>query len=148
MKKTFTVNLNNIVYNIDDDAYDLLRKYLNEVESRLSANERKEVMGDIEARISELFTEKLQRGKNVINIKDVEEIIRILGKPNQFSEEDAAEQEEASTSGKKNKRKYYRDPENAVLGGVAAGLAALLGWDVVLVRILLLCYLSSVFQFS
>jgi phage shock protein PspC (stress-responsive transcriptional regulator) len=106
------------------------------------ADEKKEVMTDIEARVSELFSEKLQKGKNVINIKDVEEVINVLGKPNQFSEEDAEEgsQESAQTppqSGAKGKKKYYRDVDNAVLGGVAAGLAALLGWDVVLVRVLM-----------
>jgi phage shock protein PspC (stress-responsive transcriptional regulator) len=142
MKKTLTVNLSNTVYHIDSDAYELLHQYLNDVESRLSADEKKEVMTDIEARVSELFSEKLQKGKNVINIKDVEEVINVLGKPNQFSEEDAEEgsQESAQTppqSGAKGKKKYYRDVDNAVLGGVAAGLAALLGWDVVLVRVLM-----------
>ena len=88
MKKTLTINLNNTVYHIDNDAYELLKQYLNEVEERLSPDEKQEVMADIESRISELFSEKLQKGKNVINIQDVEEVINILGKPNQFSEEE------------------------------------------------------------
>lgn len=142
MKKTLTVNLNNTVYHIDSDAYELLHQYLNDVESRLSSDEKKDVMADIEARVSELFSEKLQKGKNVINIEDVEEVINILGKPNQYSEEGAEDgsQESAQTPpppGTKGKKKYYRDVDNAVLGGVAAGLAALLGWDVVLVRVLM-----------
>ena len=70
MKRTFTVNLNNTVYHIDNDAYELLQQYMAEVESRLSPDERKEVMADIEARISELFSERLQKGKNVINIEN------------------------------------------------------------------------------
>lgn len=138
MKRTFTINLNNVVYHIDNDAFDLLRGYLDEVEARLSPEEKKEVMADIEARISELFTEKLQKGKDVINISDVEEVIAILGKPNQFTEEDEDSQTTPPPMGeKKTRKKFYRDVDNAVLGGVAAGLAALLGWDVVLVRILL-----------
>lgn len=142
MKRTFTVNLNNIVYHIDNDAYELLQQYMSEVESRLSPDEKKEVMADIEARISELFTERLQKGKNVINIDDVENVISILGKPNQFNDEETeTEKETTSKSDKKFRRKYYRDPDNAVLGGVAAGLAALIGWDVVLVRILLVVIL-------
>ncbi len=136
MKKTLTINLNNTVYHIDSDAYELLQQYLNEVENRLSPDEKKEVMTDIEGRISELFTEKLQKGKNVINILDVEAVISILGKPNQFSEDDA-ESGAAPKTEKKFKRKFYRDPDNAVLGGVAAGLAAYIGWDVVWVRVLL-----------
>ncbi len=142
MKRTFTINLNNVVYHIDNDAFDLLHGYLDEVEARLSPEEKKEVMADIEARISELFTEKLQKGKDVININDVEEVIAILGKPNQFTEDDEETQSTTPPAGsKKTRKKFYRDVDNAVLGGVAAGLAALLGWDVVLVRILLVVIL-------
>ena len=85
MKKTLTVNLNNIVFHIDSDAYEALHNYLSEVESRLSENERREVMTDIEARVAELFSEKLDKGKNVITIEDVETVIAVLGKPNQFA---------------------------------------------------------------
>jgi len=138
MKRTFTINLNNAVYHIDNDAFDLLRGYLDEVEARLSPEEKKEVMADIEARISELFTEKLQKGKDVINISDVEEVIAILGKPNQFMEDDEETQTAHPPAGdKKTRKRFYRDVDNGILGGVAAGLAALLGWDVVLIRILL-----------
>ncbi len=63
MKKTLTVNLNNVVFHIDDDAYELLQNYLSAVEKQLSEDERKEVMSDIEARVAELFTERLQRNK-------------------------------------------------------------------------------------
>lgn len=139
MKRTYTVNLNNAVYQIDFDAYDVLHKYLSEVENRLSHEERKEVMADIEARISELFTEKLQKDKNVINIEDVEEVIAILGKPNQINDdEEDAGSESSHTQTKRIKKRFYRDIDNALLGGVASGLAALLGWDILLVRIILI----------
>ena len=147
MKKTLTINLNNTVYHIDNDAYELLQQYLNEVEERLSPDEKREVMADIEGRISELFSEKLQKGKNVINIQDVEEVINILGKPNQFSEEEAEEKTRTNdkssgrNEGARFRKKFYRDPDSAVLGGVAAGLAAFIGWDVVLVRVLLVLIL-------
>lgn len=145
MKKTLTINLNNSVYHIDQDAFEALQGYLNDVESRLSPEERKEVMADIEARISELFTEKMPKGKDVINLAIVEEVMEILGKPNQFTEDD----EETTGSmppppprgERRGRKKFYRDPENAILGGVAAGLAALIGWDLVLVRILLVVIL-------
>lgn len=141
MKKTFTVNLNNVVFHIDNDAYEALQQYLNEVENRLSEGEKREVMADIEARIAELFTEKLDKGKNVINLDDVEAVIAILGKPNQFASDDEEPQakasETSSTSGERPSRKFYRDPDNAVLGGVAAGLAAYLGWDLAIIRIIL-----------
>jgi len=143
MKKTLTVNLNNIVFHIDDDAYDALQNYLNEIEKYLSEDEKKEVMSDVESRIAELFNERLQKNKNVISVEDVQEIIEILGKPSQFSSED--DESEEQQEGKKAKsetrysgrRRYYRDPENAILGGVAGGIAAYLGWDVTLIRIAL-----------
>lgn len=144
MKKTLTINLNNTVYHIDNDAYELLQQYLNEVEGRLSPDEKQEVMADIESRISELFSEKLQKGKNVINIQDVDEVINILGKPNQFSEEEDAESKSKSSvksDNSKFRRKFYRDVDNAVIAGVASGLAAFIGWDVVLVRILMILVL-------
>ncbi len=136
MKKTLTVNLNNIVFHIDDDAYEMLQTYLADVARHLSEDEKKEVMNDIEARIAELFTERLQKNKKVVNIDDVQEIINVLGKPSQYTDEDD-EEPEAPKSKKKRARRFYRDPENAVLGGVGAGIAAYFSWDVTWVRIVL-----------
>ena len=138
MKKTLTVNLNNIVFHIDDDAYELLQNYLSAVEKQLSEDERKEVMSDIEARVAELFTERLQRNKNVVNKEDVEQIIEVLGKPSQFGgeESETETQSETGKQDKKRSRRFYRDPENTVLGGVCGGLSAYLGMDVTLLRII------------
>ncbi len=139
MKKTLTINLNNIVFNIDDDAYEMLQAYLKDVEKHLSEDERREVMADIEARIAEIFSESLKRNKTVINLEDVEEIITVLGKPSQYADEDEAADEKTAqqqnTGGKKRPRRYYRDPENKVIGGVAAGIAAYFNWDVTWIRI-------------
>ena len=139
MKKTLTVNLNNIVFHIDDDAYEMLHTYLSEIADHFKTDEeRKEIMNDIEARIGELFNEKLQKNKNVVNLSDVEEIIEIMGKPSQYT----GEEEEPVTTPKAEKkqqksRRFYRDPENAILGGIAGGLAAYFNLDVTLIRIIL-----------
>lgn len=76
MKKTLTVNLGGTVFHIDEDAYRLLDNYL----SNLKIHFRKEagadeIIDDIERRISELFTEKLAAGSQVITIAYVEEVI-------------------------------------------------------------------------
>lgn len=102
MKKTLTVNLNNIVFHIDDDAYEMLQTYLADVARHLSEDEKKEVMNDIEARVAELFTERLQRNKNVVNIEDVEEIIKILGKPSQYADEDENDADASYSKSEKN----------------------------------------------
>ena len=75
MKKTLTVNLNNIVFHIDDDAYEMLQTYLFEIADHFKSDEeRKEIMNDIEARIAELFNEKLQKNKNA----HIRIVLRIL----------------------------------------------------------------------
>lgn len=139
MKKTVTINLNNIVFHIDDDAYEMLQIYLKDVEKHLSEDERREVMADIEARIAEIFSESLKRNKSVINIDDVEEIISVLGKPNEYADEDDFSDEKNEQQGNKatknRSRRFYRDPENSMFGGVAGGIAAYLDWDATWIRI-------------
>lgn len=141
MKKTLTVNLNNIVFHIDDDAYDMLQIYLHEIADHFTDEaERREIMTDIEARIAELFSEKLQKNKNVINLEDVQEVIEIMGKPSQYAGEEEEETHQPKTDKKQpsnRARRFYRDPENAILGGVSGGLSAYLNLDVTLIRILL-----------
>jgi len=140
MKKTLTVNLNNIVFHIDDDAYEMLQTYLHEIADHFqSEDEKKEIMNDIEARIAELFSEKLQKNKNVVNVTDVQEVIEIMGKPSQYADEDEEQPKAAPKTEKKSKnsRRFYRDPENAVLGGIAGGLSAYFNLDVTLIRIIL-----------
>lgn len=144
MKKTLTINLNSIVFNIDEDAYEVLDRYLYDVNKHfVNDTEKDEIVADIEARIAELFNERLQRHKNVITINDINEIIGIMGNPNQFSEEPESKKEEETTppcsdnqEKKKFKKKFYRDPENAILGGIAAGLSAYTNIDVTIIRII------------
>jgi phage shock protein PspC (stress-responsive transcriptional regulator) len=139
MKKTLTINLNNIVFHIDDDAFEMLQTYLHEIADHFkSEDERKEIMIDIEARIAELFNEKLQKNKNVINLSDVEEIIEIMGKPSQYAgDEEEPEPTPKSDNKQQKSRRFYRDPDNAILGGIAGGLAAFFNLDVTLIRIIL-----------
>ncbi len=139
MKKTVTINLNNIVFHIDDDAYEMLQAYLKDVEKHLSEEERREVMADIEARIAEIFGDSLKRDKTVINIEDVEEIIAVLGNPSEYADDDnastAKNTQQQSSESKKRSRRFYRDPENKIIGGVAAGIAAYFNIDVSWIRI-------------
>ena len=141
MKKTLTINLNNTVFHIDDDAYELLQSYLAEVSHHFkSETEKADIMSDIEARIAELFSEKMDKQKNVITIEDVDTVITIMGKPSQFVDDDTDEESQQNAqedaSKKKTHKKYYRDVDNQLLSGVSAGLAAYLNWDVAIVRII------------
>ena len=85
MKKTININLGGIVFNIDDDAYMKLKRYLDQIEIYF-ANEKesREILSDIENRVAELFQERSNGTSRVIDMKDVDEVIRILGEPEEI----------------------------------------------------------------
>ena len=154
MKKTLTVNLGGTVYNIDEDAYQLLDQYLSNLRSHFKKEAgSEEIMNDFELRISELFSEKIRLGYAVIDINIVENIITRMGKPEEiFGEEEAAnenaeEPHEANDSFKgqaeatATKKKLFRDPDDKIIGGLASGFAAYMGWDATAIRIGLLILL-------
>ena len=142
MKKTLTVNLGGTVFHIDEDPYRLLDNYL----SNLKIHFRKEagadeIIDDIERRISELFAEKLTAGSQVITITDVEEVIARMGKPEDMEAENDSEPSVGNATRTTIHRRLYRNPDDKLLGGVISGMAAYLGWDVTLLRLLLLVVL-------
>ena len=142
MKKTLTVNLGGTVFHIDEDAYRLLDNYL----SNLKIHFRKEagadeIIDDIERRISELFAEKRTAGSQVITITDVEEVIARMGKPEDMEAENDSEPSVGNATRTTIHRRLYRNPDDKLLGGVISGMAAYLGWDVTLLRLLLLVVL-------
>jgi phage shock protein PspC (stress-responsive transcriptional regulator) len=143
MKKTVIININGIVFNIDEDAYNLLQSYINDLKRYFGAKpEANEIIDDIEARISELFQTKISEGKQSINIQDVEEIIKILGNPEIIAgaeEENMEDKQEYKSSGRTNRR-LYRDRDNAVLGGVCSGLGSYFSVDPVVFRLLFIIF--------
>lgn len=117
----------------------LLDNYLTNLRIHFCREEgAEEIVHDIELRISELFTDRLNEGKQVITIEDVEEIIARMGKPEDLSDEESGEASGSEKQKGTTMRRLFRDPDNKVLGGVASGLAAYMGWDVTWVRIILL----------
>ena len=145
MKKTLTVNLGGTVFHIDEDAYRLLDRYLSNLRYYFKREEgAEEIVKDFEFRISELFTEKVNAGYQVITIEDVEQVIDQMGKPEDLSAEREESKEEDSRRKTYKERivhKLYRDPDNKILGGVAGGIAAYMGWDATLIRIAMLLLL-------
>lgn len=146
MKKTVTVNLNGRVFTMDDDAYRLLDTYLENIRIYFRKEEgSKEIIADFEARIEELFSERIRLGYEVITIGQVEEVIARVGKPSDFGygdpensnrEEDPHTDENPSSrqSARQTKRTFFRDSDGGMLGGICAGLAAYFQWDVLAVR--------------
>lgn len=150
MKKTLTVNLGGTVFHIDEDAYQLLDKYLANLRIHFRKEEGSdEIMNDFEMRISELFNERIRLGYEVITIEHVEDVIKRMGKPEELFEGEEKEEykeenksrafrEEEIHSGPK---KLMRDPDNRVLGGVAGGIAAYTGWDATAIRLAMILLL-------
>lgn len=148
MKKTFQANINGKVFHIDEDAYTLLQNYFSQLRATFPGQEGSEIVGDIECRISELFDERIAKGANVIVIEDVNNVIETMGRPEQLQDE-----AEFKTTGQCGSnptgnrpagcpppppvhKKLYRDVRHKVFGGVIAGIAQYTGWDVTVMRIL------------
>ena len=137
MKKTININLAGFVFYIDEDAYETLQKYLNNIRTYLGNTEgREEIIDDIESRIAELFSEKQ---KQVITLVEVNEIIEVMGQPEDYMTE---EEFEETTFQQPNKR-LFRDPDNTVLGGVCSGVGHYLKIDAVWIRLIFLAMLWS-----
>lgn len=143
MKKTLTINLSGMIYHIDEDAYLLLDKYLRDVKVHLEKeNDAREIINDIEGRISELFSEKTNQGSHVITIEHVDEVIKRIGQPKDFGEstdekakENQSQKNTFEPAGEGGNKKLYRNPDDKILGGVASGIAAYLDCDPTLVRL-------------
>ena len=138
MKKTLNVNLNGRVFTIDEDAYRLLDNYLSNLRSYFRKEQgAAEIINDFEARIEELFSEKTRLGYQVITLEHVEEVIARVGKPDDFAAaNDENEKQTPFTETGKTKKKFFRNTDEKVLGGVCSGIATYFDWNVGLVRFL------------
>ena len=138
MKKTININLAGFVFYIDEDAYEALQKYLNNIRTYLGSTEgREEIIDDIESRIAELFSEKQ---KQVITLIEVNEVIEVMGQPEDYMSEEEPEEKSASQQSSK---RLYRDPDSTVLGGVCSGVGHYLNIDAVWIRLIFLAMVWS-----
>jgi phage shock protein PspC (stress-responsive transcriptional regulator) len=136
MKKTLTINLAGMVYHIDEDAFQKLKKYLEALERKFRQEpDVKELIADIEARIAELLNERMGNRKQVVTLDDVTAIITILGDPEVISEGENNFHYTEPTSTKRTYRRMYRDPDNRIIGGVCTGLAAYWNMDPTILRV-------------
>lgn len=143
MNKTLTINLANSIFNIDENAYNALQRYLEAVKKYLTGTKgNEEILADVEARIAELFTEKMTADKQVIVLSDVEAIIQVMGQPEDYSiDEDIFDEDYKQPKTKTQVKKLYRDPESKLLGGVCSGIGHYLSIDPIWVRLLFIIFL-------
>lgn len=144
MKRTFTSNIDGQIFNIDEDAYNLLLNYLEQLRHTFGGKEGEEICGDIESRIREHFNERIVKGANVIVIEDVNRVIATMGTPEAISGEAFAEAGEsgaavpppiADASQSKPRKHLFRNIRSKVFGGVFSGLGAYLGWNANIMRL-------------
>src|SRR5665647_2895855 len=92
MKKVININFQGTVVPIEENSYELLKQYIESLR-RYFANEegKDEIINDIESRISELFQERLKNGSTCITDDDVNAIIKNMGRPEDFEEEEKGE---------------------------------------------------------
>ncbi|HBR54816.1 MAG TPA: hypothetical protein DEA82_11810 [Flavobacteriaceae bacterium] len=153
MNKTVNINLAGTFFHIDEDAFGKLSRYLEAIKKSLSDPQGKdEIIRDIEARISELFSEKIENHSQVISLKELDEVIAVMGQPEDYrvDEElfdDAPAGAPKSTYSRANAshKQLFRDVDNKFISGVSSGLGHYLGLDAIWVRLLwiLLTLLTS-----
>nr|WP_315140500.1 PspC domain-containing protein [uncultured Flavobacterium sp.] len=140
MNKTVNINLGGMFFHIDEDAYQKLTRYFDAIKRSLSnSSGHDEIIKDIEMRVSELLTDKQKSDKHVIGLKDVDEVIAVMGQPEDYIiEDDLKEAQTNNNASNRRSKKLYRDKEKGMIGGVASGLGHYFGIDAVWIRIVLI----------
>lgn len=146
MNKTVNINLGGMFFHIDEDAYQKLSRYFEAIKRSLTnSNGQDEIIKDIEMRIAELFAEKHSAGKQVISIRELDEVIAVMGQPEDYriDNDDAEQSKQNFTNQSRPIKKLYRDKDGGMIGGVLAGLGHYFGIDKVWIRIFFLILLLS-----
>lgn len=147
MNKTIIINISGIIFHIEEDAYELLRKYMNDVKRYFSnSSDSFEIVTDIENRVAEMFSDLLKKeNKQVIVSSDVESVIAQMGNTSDFETESTAEHTftQEQVRFEETKKRLYRNPDDKIVGGVCSGIAAYFDADPLWIRLALV--LSVVF---
>jgi phage shock protein PspC (stress-responsive transcriptional regulator) len=143
MNKTININLGGIFFHIDEIAYQKLKRYLDAIRKSLSDDPqgRDEIINDIEHRIGELLSDRITNERQVINETDIDDITKIMGKPEDYLVDEEIFDDEPKRKRPSNSKKLFRDGDDKFLGGVCSGLAHYVGIDVIWMRIIWLVLL-------
>lgn len=137
MNKTITINLGGIIFNIEEDAYQELKNYLDAVKAHFSAYpDSGDIVADIEARMAEQLSQKAGPN-NIVAMAQVQELIKAMGKVEEFGDEEAPSSAANNRTAYANKR-LFRDPDNKIIFGVCAGLGHYFGVDPLIFRVILI----------
>ena len=127
MNKTIIININGIVFHIEEDAYEVLKAYMTDVKRHfMNSEDSLEITTDIENRIAEMFNELLAgENKQVIVEQDVRKVIEQMGTVEDFehAEEDTKASFSNTYANNADTRRLFRDPDDHLVSGVCAGIA-------------------------
>jgi len=137
MDKTININIAGTLFQIDDEAFRILRDYLQAINNRFrNVQGGHETIEDIESRIAEIF--QSQKGlAGVITKENIEAMISIIGKPEEFDQNETEPEQKVYPLQKK---RMYRNPDDKIIGGVCSGIGTYLDTDPVLFRILFVLF--------
>jgi phage shock protein PspC (stress-responsive transcriptional regulator) len=138
MNKTININLGGFFFHIDETAFLVLKKYLDSIANSLSDDPqgKDEIIADIEARISEILSEKITDERQVVNENDINDIIKIMGQPEDYvAFDDEYAEQKVFNNRTSNTKKLFRDGEDKFLGGVASGIGHYFAIDAIWVRL-------------
>ncbi|EEI90828.1 PspC domain protein [Sphingobacterium spiritivorum ATCC 33300] len=148
MNKTIIININGIVFHIEEDAYETLRSYMIDIKRHFGKSEdSKEILEDIENRIAEMFSERIESGrKEVINNEDVNDVIAQMGRVSDFDTADESygegytQQDYTNNQSFSFGKKLMRDPDDTVISGVCSGIGHYVGLEARWVRLLFVLF--------
>ncbi|MEX2586061.1 MAG: PspC domain-containing protein [Balneolaceae bacterium] len=140
MDKTISITIAGVIVHVEERAFKELEAWLSSVRRHFGQyDDSEEILQDIENRIAEILSERTDNRKRAVTSEDVREVVEQIGTIEDFEhfEDDPAPEAKPNPTVPK---RLYRDPDNSVLGGVAAGVAAYMGVDVTLARILFVIF--------
>ncbi len=156
MKKVISINIGGSIFQVEEDAFDKLNAYLNELKKHFSTNpEGNEIITDIENRIAELLRSKINAFKAAITIEDVNEVTSSMGAPKDFAggEETTGETTSQKTESKTNstsseyqQSRIYRDPDSRIIGGVCSGLGHYFKIDPLWIRLFFVIFSITILK--
>ena len=136
MKKTLTINIGHSIFNIEEDAYDILNRYLDSIKNYFNKIDNDlEIIKDFELRIAENFSSKVSSSKQCIDLSDVKEVIEIMGSLDDFKEI-YNDTDTENVKEEKKSNKLFRDSSNRIIAGVCSGIAEYFKIDPIIVRVL------------
>ena len=136
MKEITRIHLAKTPFSVEVDAKKSLEQYLDSIQKNMHAEP--EAMREIEARMVELLAERGVSKDGVIGHDDVLAVQKQMGEPRDFSDDasEAIDDIEDKDIDDKPAKQLMRDPDNAIIGGVCAGVAAYFNINPLWVRLI------------